>query len=265
MQERHKDRKRYFNEQITTVEKYVIPYINEVIEVTPELSVLEIGCGEGGNLKPFLDIGCRRVVGVDLSEKKIINAREYLADHPHNDNLELFFKDIYDMDDLGQFDLIITRDVLEHIHGQERFMEFMKGFLKPGGKFFQGFPPWQNPFGGHQQMCNSKFLSKLPYFHLMPMFMYKGVLKLFKEHPGDIEDLAEIKETGISIERFERILKKSSYKKDKRTFYFIQPNYEVKFGLKPRKQWKLFSWIPWVRNFTMTAAYYIVSLEEEKV
>ena len=95
--------------------------------------------------------------------------------------------------------------------------------------------------------------------------MYKGVLKLFKEHPGDIEDLAEIKETGISIERFEQILKKSSYKKDKRTFYFIQPNYEVKFGLKPRKQWKLFSWIPWVRNFTMTAAYYIVSLEEEKV
>jgi SAM-dependent methyltransferase len=263
MQERHTDRRRYFNEQAITVEKYVIPFLQDVIEITAETTVLEIGCGEGGNLQPFLDRGCKRVVGIDLGEQRIENAKIYLGEHKNAANAELLCSDIYDIEDLGQFDVIITRDVLEHIHNQDRFMEFVKKFLAPGGKLFHGFPPWQNPFGGHQQMCTSKFLSKLPYFHLLPNFMYRGMLKMSKETPARIESLMEIKETGISIERLERILKKTNFKKDKRLFYFIQPNYEIKFGLKPRKQWAFFSWIPWVRNFTMTAAYYIVSVNEE--
>jgi cyclopropane fatty-acyl-phospholipid synthase-like methyltransferase len=67
MQERHSNRKRYFNEQGLTTAKYVIPYISDLIAITPETTVLEIGCGEAGNLKPFLDMGCR-CVGIDISE-----------------------------------------------------------------------------------------------------------------------------------------------------------------------------------------------------
>ncbi|NOX67348.1 MAG: class I SAM-dependent methyltransferase, partial [Chlorobi bacterium] len=72
MQERHINRNKYFDEQVYTTEKYVIPFISKVLPVNSNLSVLEIGCGEGGNLKPFLDIGCK-TTGVDLSEKKIEN------------------------------------------------------------------------------------------------------------------------------------------------------------------------------------------------
>ena len=89
--------------------------------------------------------------------------------------------------------------------------------------------------------------------------MYKFILKSFGESDGTIEGLLEIRDTGISIERFQRILKNEKYTINKRVFYFINPNYETKFGLKPRKQIKLITAIPWVRNFFTTAMYYVVS------
>ncbi|MFN5621523.1 MAG: class I SAM-dependent methyltransferase, partial [Flavobacteriales bacterium] len=158
----------------------------------------------------------------------------------------------------GTFDIIIMRDVIEHIHDQEKFMGFVKRFMAPGAAFFLAFPPWYNPFGGHQQICKSKLLSKLPYFHILPAFLYKGILKAFGESDKAIEDLLEIKQTGISLERFERILRKEGYTVSRKTFYFINPNYETKFGLKPRVQSRLITAIPFVRNFTVTAGYYVV-------
>ncbi|HPT44163.1 MAG TPA: hypothetical protein PLH52_09935 [Paludibacteraceae bacterium] len=57
MQKRHADRQNYFQEQILVTEKYVLPYIENTINISGEMTVAEIGCGEGGNLKPFLDLG----------------------------------------------------------------------------------------------------------------------------------------------------------------------------------------------------------------
>jgi len=258
MQERHTDRKRYFNEQVITTEKYVIPFLNEFIKIDSNLSVLEIGCGEGGNLKPFLDMGCS-VTGVDLSEGKIENGKIYFAEHPINNNLKLLTEDIYNSQNLGQYDLIIMRDVIEHIHDQNRFMDYVKKFLKPNGKFFLAFPPWYNPFGGHQQICESRVLSALPYYHIFPTTIYKGILKLFGESEKKIETLLEVKSTGISIERFEQILNANNFRIEKNINYFINPNYEIKFGLKPRKQIPVISSIPFVKNYFITTSYYLIS------
>lgn len=52
MQKRHTDRESYFDEQSQTSKNYYIPYIKEVIGHIPD-KVLEVGCGEGGNLLPF--------------------------------------------------------------------------------------------------------------------------------------------------------------------------------------------------------------------
>ncbi|MBK7681739.1 MAG: class I SAM-dependent methyltransferase, partial [Bacteroidetes bacterium] len=169
-----------------------------MITIDENTAILEIGCGEGGNLKPFLDMGCKRILGVDMSADKIANAKAFFANDPNKANIEFITSDIYDVDNIGKFDIIMTRDVLEHIHGQERFMEYVKRFLKPGGKFFLGFPPWYNPFGGHQQMCESKVLSKLPFFHIFPKTVYGFILKSFGETNPKIEALMEIKDTGIT-------------------------------------------------------------------
>ena len=67
MQQRHENRKTYFQELATTSELHFLPYIHRFTSVTPQSRILEIGCGEGGNLVPFARIGCR-VTGIDLSE-----------------------------------------------------------------------------------------------------------------------------------------------------------------------------------------------------
>lgn len=259
MQERHTNTQIYFQEQEITTKKYVIPYLEEFIKLNKDAKVLEIGCGEAGNLKPFVDIGCE-CLGVDLNRLKIEYGQEYYSKHPNADRVKLVVDDIYNMVDeyKDTFDLIILRDVIEHIHNQERFMNCLKSFIKPTGQIFFGFPPWQNPFGGHQQICKSSFLSKLPFFHLLPMLLYKRFLKSFGEHPKTVDDLVEIKETGISIERFERILKNENWITTKKTFFFINPNYEIKFGLKPRESYSFISAIPFVRNFFTTACYYLI-------
>jgi hypothetical protein len=140
-------------------------------------------------------------------------------------------------------------------------MGFVKRFMAPGAVFFLAFPPWYNPFGGHQQIAKNKLLSKLPYFHLLPTFAYRGLLALGGESRKTIDDLVEIKETGISIERFERICRTEHFTIERKSLYFINPNYETKFGLKPRLQWPVIAAIPFVRNFFVTAGYYLIRLK----
>lgn len=258
MQKRHIDTKQYFNEQVYTTENHVIPFIERIKPVDASLKVLEIGCGEGGNLKPFLDLGCT-CVGVDLSDVKIERGKEIFAGTP---GIELICKNIYDMPDYqGEFDILIIRDVIEHIHDQDKFLNFIKQFLNRDAVVFIAFPPWQNPFGGHQQMCRNKLLSVLPFFHLLPKSIYRFVLKLFGESDITIAGLLEIKETGISLERFERLCVKNAYSIKSRILYFINPNYQIKFGLKPRKTYKVLNHIPYLKNFYTTCGYYLISLQ----
>ena len=258
MQKRHQNKQRYFVEQGLTTQKYVIPFISDFIKIDENTTVLEIGCAEAGNLKPFIDLGCQ-VTGIDISCSRIEKAKEFYKDHKNLKNVEFICEDIYKVRPSKKFDIIVMRDVIEHIPNQEKFMGFVQQFLEPQGKFFLAFPPWQNPFGGHQQICKSKILSVLPYFHLFPKSIYRFILKMFGENEGTIKELMEIKATGISIERFRRILTTENYTIDKEVFYLFNPNYETKFGLKPRRQNRLISSIPWIRNFFTTAMYYVVS------
>ena len=258
MQKRHADRQNYFQEQILVTEKYVLPYIENTINISGEMTVAEIGCGEGGNLKPFLDLGCH-IVGIDIAENKIENAREYYSSHPGKANARFIAEDIYNLrpEDTGRFDLIIMRDTIEHIPHQERFLGMLKNFLKPDGRIFFAFPPWRMPFGGHQQICENKFLSLMPYIHLLPTSLYKSVLKLFGESSAKIRALQEIKDTGISISRFKSYLKRNNYQIEKETCYLINPNYEIKFKLKVRKLPVIIN-VPHLSDFYTTAYYCMV-------
>lgn len=262
MQERHLNRKQYFKEQALTTERYVIPYISAVQEITSATRVLEIGCGEGGNMLPFVQMGCD-VTGVDLNGGKLKMAEEYIREAVPNGSFKLINDDIYNWDLKAdeKFDLIILRDVIEHIHDQNRFMAFFKELIKPNGKVFFGFPPWCMPFGGHQQICKKKWTSKVPFYHLLPMSLYKAILRGAGESDRIVDSLVEIKETGISTDRFERIVRKNGYQIDRKTRYFINPNYEIKFGLKPRKLNPVIGLFPFVRDFFTTCYYGVISIK----
>lgn len=259
MQKRHLDRKMYFEEQSITTRNYVIPYISQHLRLKRGMRVLEIGCGEGGNMPPFLEIGCT-VVGIDILESKIGKASRFIADHPQRHQLTLQVQDIYDVDPstYEPFDLIVMRDVIEHIPNQDRFMAFLKPFLKEDGLIFFGFPPWYMPFGGHQQVCKNKLLAVMPWYHLLPVSLYCRILRAGGESDNKIKNLLANKRTGISIERFEGILRQLDFSIKNRTLFLFNPNYKVKYNLPPTRQVPILDAIPFARNFYTTCVYYLV-------
>ena len=259
MQERHRNRLQYFNEQKESTKMSVLPYISNHFTFRSGSRVLEIGCGEAGNLHPFLEIGCE-CYGIELLEESFKDANQFYAEDPLKAHLHLIRKDIYDVEPEelgGLFDVIFLRDVIEHIPNQEKFMAQLKKLMHPEGVAFFAFPPWRNPFGGHQQVCNNKWLSKIPYLHLLPNKIYASVLKKGGETQERICDLLDVKETGISINRFKKIIRKENYKVIEKTHYLINPNYKIKFGLTPRKVWKIFQ-IPLLQDFYTTAVYFLL-------
>jgi 2-polyprenyl-3-methyl-5-hydroxy-6-metoxy-1,4-benzoquinol methylase len=224
--------------------------------------VLEIGCGEGGVLVPFAEKGCN-CVGVDLNGLRTDLANKFLADFVKAGTAEFICQNVYDDDFLhrfkNHFDVIILKDAIEHIPDQELFIPYLKNLLKRDGQIFFGFPPWYMPFGGHQQISAKKILM-LPYYHILPKPLYKGVLKAFGESENVIIELLEIHDTQITIERFERIIKNSGLQVMNKQHYLINPIYKYKFGWKPRKQSRIISGIPFVRNFLTTCVYYTVGI-----
>ena len=257
----HKDKKRYFNYQYRTAKEHILPFVDAFLPSDKPRQILEIGCAEAGVLKAFLENG-DQCLGIELLESRTALAKEFHKEAVSEGRIKFLNKNIYDIDiakDIGhKFDLIILKDVIEHIPDQEKIIPKLKEFLNKDGKIFFGFPPWCMPFGGHQQICENKLLKKLPYFHLLPMPIYKMILKSFGESEKRIVDLEEIKDTGISIERFRRIVKQSGLTTYKKQDWLFNPIYEYKFNVKPKKQIGLISGIPYLRNFFTTAVYYLV-------
>lgn len=201
MQHRQKDRKLYFNELSATSWKYFLPYIERYLPIEQGMNVLEIGCGDGGNLLPFSERGCE-VVGVDMAECRINDAKRFFEEAGAKGRF--IASDVFEMKDIEHhFDLIICHDVIEHIMDKASFLSKLRKFLRPKGIVFMSFPAWQMPFGGHQQICRSKFLSHLPWFHLLPEDVYAAILKAFHEKPGITDELLDIKQTRCTIEMFE--------------------------------------------------------------
>lgn len=257
----HSDPVVRFSQQVENARAFVLPFIQQCTPINEQLRILDIGCGDGGVLLPFLELGCR-ATGIELDEQKSSIAVSFLSAYTATGQVEIINRNIYDESALQEyrekFDLIILKDVIEHIPEQDRFIPYLKQFLKPGGMVYFGFPPWQMPHGGHQQVCRNKFLSILPYYHLLPIPLYRGILNLFGEYPTTINELLEIKSTGISIEKFERLVRNSGYSIVAATHYLINPIYQYKFGWKPRIQFGWLSKIPVLRNFFTTCVYYLI-------
>lgn len=256
MQKRHTDRESYFDEQSQSSKDYYIPYIKEAIGNIPD-KVLEVGCGEGGNLLPFAQTGCR-VTGLDIDPTRIEQARTFFAQR----ELEGEFI-VADMlrptpQKRTEFPLILLHDVIEHIENKKLFLSGLQDYLTADGVVFVGFPAWQMPFGGHQQIAHSRIISHLPFIHLLPRALYKWILKLCGEQEQTITELLNIKDTGCTIEMFNRIARQTNYQIVDQRLYLINPHYKIKFGLPPQRLPAMIAAIPYVRNFFCTSCFYIL-------
>lgn len=258
----HKDEKVRYEQQVDNSRAYVLPFISQTKTLGPGVNVLEIGCGEGGVLVPFAEMGCN-CVGVDLNPLRIDLANGFMVEYVKAGKAEFLYKNVYDDDFLARFknyfDVIILKDAIEHIPNQELFIPYLKNLIKRDGEIFFGFPPWYMPFGGHQQIADKK-IAMLPYYHILPKPIYHGLLKMFGEGKDNITELLDIHDTQISIERFERIVRNSGLMVKNKQHYLINPIYKYKFGWNPVKQWKVISAIPYLRNFLTTCVYYSIRI-----
>lgn len=259
MKDRYKNRRLYFDELCETSSKYLMKYISEFYELANIRKVIEIGCGEGGNLVPFAKMGCD-VCGVDMSKTKIENATLFFSENQLDARFICCdFMQMNLSEHIEMYDLIILHDVIEHIEpdSKSRFMLRSRCLLKEGGIMMVAFPSWQMPFGGHQQIC-SKRLCRIPFLHLLPTCLYKCYLTLFGEDNTTIMELLSIKKARMSIEFFEKLCSCTGITILDRKLWLINPHYKVKFGLKPRRLSGWLSKSRWLRNHLSSSCFYIL-------
>lgn len=265
MKDRYTDRRIYFDELAQTSREYIYTYMEDFMCMKEEMHVLEIGCGEGGILLPFAERGFH-VCGVDVSSAKVANAQKFFRECGQSGMF--ICCDFLHMDisgHIGIYDLVILHDVLEHIDPsrKEAFIRKARQALKQNGLMMVGFPAWQMPFGGHQQICHKR-ICRIPWIHVLPSVMYRKYLEICGEHPATISELMSIRQAGMRIEDFESLCSGAGYRVKDRTLWLINPHYKAKFGLWPRKLPALFCRSKWLRNHMSTSCFYILAAYEEQ-
>lgn len=140
MQKRHTDRKMYFHDLEITSKEFYVSYLSNFKKLTSKSRVLEVGCGEGGNLVPFAQLGCR-VTGIDIAECRIIDAKAYFSEICENATFVCcdFMKYHAPINEEEKFDVILLHDVIEHVPAKGKFLLHLKSFLKSTGVLFVGF------------------------------------------------------------------------------------------------------------------------------
>lgn len=223
--------KHYF-EQKEYTEKYLLPYLQRHIPDFHKKSVLEIGCAEGGLLEIFQNLGME-TLGIEISKPRVDLALT------KNSSLNIIEGDITDSDITNKvnkkFDVIIMREVIEHIHNKESAFDNIKNFLNDGGFLFVTFPPKWSPFAGHQQIAKS-FLKVVPYLHLLPKSLLQFIASSAGENHGYVEEIKLHFSTGCSIKKFEKLSSINLFKVIKKELYLFRPIYTQRYGL-PKIKW----------------------------
>ena len=133
--------------------------------------VLDVGCGLGPLSIDIASRCAREVVGLDINSAHIAFAQQYALERFPGCADVLSFRccKIKDLNEEG-FDVIISKDVMEHVLDFERVFGEMTKRLRPGGRLYLGFGPlWYSPFGGHGVNTSILPLTRLglPWAHLL--------------------------------------------------------------------------------------------------
>jgi phosphoethanolamine N-methyltransferase len=104
-----------------------------LVAITPQMRVLDVGCGLGGATFVIARTFGARVHGIDLSQNMLQIARKRCQEADLAQAASFEHADIlrYDCSDL--YDLAHSRDVFLHIYDKARLFANIKRCLRPGG------------------------------------------------------------------------------------------------------------------------------------
>ena len=218
---------KHFYEQKQYTQEYLLPYFQKYIPDFQNKRVLEVGCAEGGLLDSFQSIGMD-VYGLELSPERANLAKE------KNSRLNILVGDITDPELISKigkkFDLIIMREVIEHVRDKESAFNNLNDLLNDGGYLFISFPPKRSPFAGHQQIGRS-YLKMIPYLHILPASLLKSAARAAGESSGYIDEIKLHFSTGCTIYDFDFHYKKRNFRVIKKDHYLFRPIYAQRFGI----------------------------------
>ncbi len=190
--------------------------------------ILEVGSAEAGLLKFFHELGAR-CTGMELSPLRFSHSKLL----NHTSAIKLVKGDICNPDSYKEslaegFDIIVIRDVIEHIEDKLSALSNVFNLLSEDGRLFISFPPRYCPYAGHQQTVKN-FLGKIPYIHLLPNSLYSAYLRMIGHPETGIDYLLATKLTRISIHRMEGFIREAGFKILRRGFFFSRPTYRFRF------------------------------------
>lgn len=191
-----------------------------VDEMFKDKDVLDIGCGAGGKSLYYLSKGAKSVTGIDVVEK-YKEESESLAKELGLIGFEFVCGDASATDFKNDsFDTIIMNDAMEHVDNPSGVLKEIYRILKPGGKLYVNFPPYNHPFGAHLSDSIG-----IPWVHVF--FSEKTLIKSYKELVSDKPDKdmrinfrISKKENGeeyfsyinkMSIKRFNKLVSDSKF------------------------------------------------------
>jgi SAM-dependent methyltransferase len=223
-------------------------------------SVLEIGSGNGGCGAAFHAAGAA-VTALEIDARLVTVSRE--LNQRDGAAIDVYAGDICDPGcpafERGPFDIIMMRDVLEHIADARRVLANIGDNLSPGGTAFIVFPPYYSPYGAHQQILPARRVlhvpfNKLPFLQLLPDRLFSWMADGADSQSREVMRLRGIR---LTIGAFERLVKESGFGIRERTCYLSRPTFKLRYGL-PVIEASFLGGIPGLRELAVTAVYYLL-------
>jgi len=114
-------------------------------------SVLEIGCGTGGRTAYLASTDAGRVVGIDINGEEIRLASDLCQKLKPELRAKITYCESNENDllDIGQFDLVLLVDSMEHVVSPPAILRLAYQYTKPGGKCYFNTMGWYHPVGSH--------------------------------------------------------------------------------------------------------------------
>ncbi len=175
--------------------------------------IVDFGCGEGLEAIDMVAHGAVGVIGVDIRETILAQARQHASDALITHRCEFTTTP-----SLSDADAIVSIDAFEHFADPSEVLDVMYRLLVPGGFVVASFgPTWFHPYGGH-------LFSIFPWAHLL--FSEEALIRWRSDFKTDgARSFGEV-EGGLNqmtIRRFEALIGKSQFQVDQLECVPIRP------------------------------------------
>ena len=246
--------RRYWQYEYDTTARYLVPLLREWGISTTGVSLLDVGCGDGGNLCAMVDAGLR-CKGFDLEPRRIELAERMKGNRQCEFTTGDLASEIRPFEN-ERFDLVFLHDVFEHLERKGEMLSLLGRYLVSGGQLIITFPPYYSAFGAHQQLLKS-WLGRIPFVHLLPGMCGTIIPALPGEASVFIAEIQKLARSKMGISAFEKIVGSSGFSIKTKQLYLISPNH-IRFGLSPAGA-GIIGRMPGVREIIVSGVVYLLS------